>query len=96
MPFSFGIDDINRGDSVSTQCSIAHGDFPIKIEWFVNDKPVTHYDNEILIAKLGKRVSALTIDSVDAKHVGNYTCVASNKAGIVNYTAQLIINGTRT
>lgn len=81
---------------MSTQCSIAHGDFPIKIEWFLNDKPIAHYDNEILIATLGKRVSALTIESVDAKHVGNYSCMASNKAGTVNFTAQLIINGIFT
>lgn len=42
---------------------------------------------------LGKKLSAMTIESVNGKHAGNYTCQASNKAAIVNYTAALIVNG---
>lgn len=33
------------------------------------------------------------IDSVNARHVGNYTCKARNLWASSTYTAQLIVNG---
>lgn len=47
----------------------------------------------ISTVKLGKRTYALTIDSVSGKHAGNYTCEASNEAGVERYSASLIVNG---
>ena len=37
--------------------------------------------------------SFLTIGSVEPRHDGNYTCVASNAAASTNYTAQLHVDG---
>lgn len=42
---------------------------------------------------LGKKSSAMTIESVNDNHAGNYTCKASNNAYSVNYTAELVVNG---
>lgn len=50
----------------------------------------------ISTVKLGKRNSVMTIESVNGRHAGNYTCQASNFAATVNYTAVLVINGTTT
>ena len=43
----------------------------------------------------GKRTSLLTIDSVMARHAGNYTCKAKNLAASVTYSTQLIVNGLK-
>jgi len=36
----------------------------------------------------------LSIDSVQARHAGKYSCRAKNHAAAVNYTTELIVNGT--
>jgi len=43
--------------------------------------------------KGGKRNSVLSIDSVQARHAGKYSCRAKNHAAAVNYTTSLIVNG---
>lgn len=35
----------------------------------------------------------LSIDSVQARHAGRYSCRAKNHAAAVNYTTELIVNG---
>ena len=42
---------------------------------------------------VGSRTSILMIENVGHRHRGNYTCLASNKAGNVSHTAELKING---
>lgn len=44
--------------------------------------------------KLGQRSLALNIDSISDNHRGNYTCEASNAAGVARYSALLNVNGT--
>lgn len=92
-PFYFGDKISNFADSASVQCLVTSGDFPIQFKWLFNKRPI----NEIFgvsTVKLGKRTYALTIDSVSGKHAGNYTCEASNDAGVERYSAELIVNGT--
>lgn len=38
--------------------------------------------------------SNLVFKDVSSRHSGQYTCVASNSAAKVNYTAELIVKGT--
>jgi len=94
MPFSFGEDSINAGDVVSVQCTVAKGDSPIKISWFFNSTEIESSD-EIVISKISKKVSALTIESARAVHMGEYTCVAKNAAGASNFTTHLHVNGSQ-
>lgn len=68
------------------------GDMPIEFKWLFNSRPV-HEISGITTIKLGNRNAVLNIDSVSAKHAGNYTCFASNRAATLNYTSQLIVNG---
>lgn len=49
----------------------------------------------ISIVKLGKRSLALNIDSISDNHRGNYTCEASNAAGVARFSALLNVNGTQ-
>lgn len=74
-------------------CLISSGDQPIDIEWLFNDYGISTYSG-ITVVKGGKRTSILTIDNVHARHAGNYTCKAKNYAAAVNYTAELIVNGS--
>lgn len=90
MPFSFGDEPSNFGDSATVQCSVPSGDFPIDIAWLLNGMLIEGDK----VAKFGKRVLLLNIDAVSGSHAGNYTCVASNLAGQVEHTAALIVNGT--
>lgn len=83
---------MNSGDTASATCTIAKGDVPIRIVWFLNDRPVSDVAG-ILTNRIGKRITTLSIDSVDAHHVGAYTCSATNKAGVANYTTRLVVNG---
>uniref|UniRef100_A0A6P4E5G6 Down syndrome cell adhesion molecule-like protein 1 homolog n=1 Tax=Drosophila rhopaloa TaxID=1041015 RepID=A0A6P4E5G6_DRORH len=94
-PFDFGDTPTNVEDSVSVMCLIANGDLPIDIEWFFNDYGISSYSG-INVVKGGKRNSVLSIDSVQARHAGKYSCRAKNHAAAVNYTTELIVNGTPT
>lgn len=91
MPFSFGDEPSNYGDSASIQCSVTSGDFPIDIIWLLSGRPID--DGLVSIGKMGKRLSILNIDAVTARHAGNYTCLASNLAGAVDHSDVLIVNG---
>lgn len=92
VPFSFGDDPSNFGDSASVQCSVTTGDFPIDIVWLLNGKEIKH-NLQVSISKFSKRLHFLSIDAVTAKNMGNYTCVASNLAGASNHTSVLIVIG---
>lgn len=47
----------------------------------------------LVVTKVSKKVSTITIDSVQENHSGQYTCIAENKAGSSQYTAVLNVNG---
>lgn len=91
-PFDFGGEPANFEDSSSITCLVLIGDLPIDIEWLFNDYPINSYSG-IVIVKGGKKASVLTIESVNGRHAGNYTCLAKNSAGAVSYSANLIVNG---
>jgi Immunoglobulin domain len=92
VPFSYGDETTNAGDSASVTCSVVKGDTPIAINWFFNGTEIISSE-EITISKISKKVSALTIESARAEHVGEYTCVAKNAAGATNFSSYLLING---
>lgn len=66
---------------------------PINITWLHNNITMQPFGTGITILKSGKRASVLTIDAVHAGHVGEYTCMAENRAGKANHTAELHVNG---
>ena len=92
MPFYFEDGPASSGQDITVTCAVPEGDLPIDIQWYLNDQEVARYRG-ITAAKFGKRNMVLNIESVTADHSGNYSCVASNKAGSVSYTTDLKVYG---
>lgn len=83
---------MNYGDTVSVTCTIAGGDLPLNVHWTLNGKLLESY-LEIITEKRGKRINNLMVDTVAAKHAGNYTCIAENAAGVAQHSAELVVIG---
>lgn len=93
MPFYFGDDSFNSGDSTAINCMVVKGDLPIQIKWTLNGQPVVTGKNELQVARLSSKLSSLTIDSISGRHRGTFKCIASNEAGTTDYSSDLKING---
>lgn len=91
--FSFGDEPLNFGESASAQCTISGGDLPMEVKWTLNGMDIPSY-LEVSTSKIGKRINILSIESVKADHAGNFSCIASNRAGIAEFTAPLIVIGS--
>ncbi|XP_076265907.1 Down syndrome cell adhesion molecule 1 isoform X37 [Rhynchophorus ferrugineus] len=89
-PFSFGDEPSSTGETVTVQCTISTGDLPVVFSWMLNGRAIVQNDN-VNIAGFGKKVSVLNIDSISETEAGNYTCIATNKAGINSFSAELIV-----
>lgn len=92
-PFTFGSDELNEGDTAAIQCIVLKGNIPLKIDWFFNGDLINEHDLSVKILKMGPKISGLNVESVDRKHIGNYTCIVNNLAGRKEYSAFLNING---
>jgi hypothetical protein len=99
LPFSFGDEEVNFDETVSATCTITKGDLPIHIWWTLADSydSIAEYNissnDGIVISKAGNKLSVLNIEAVKARHRGNYSCYARNKAGVAKHSAYLSVNG---
>ncbi|XP_048260976.1 Down syndrome cell adhesion molecule-like protein Dscam2 isoform X41 [Bombus terrestris] len=93
LPFAFGDEPASWGELVSVTCSVAKGDQPLEISWAFNGTPIdSHHGSDVVIGSTNKKNSVLTIESVAARHAGEYTCSASNRAGATTHSSQLTVN----
>lgn len=92
VPFDFGESAVYSGDMASVLCTVHKGDFPIEIFWTLNGRDLAQIPG-VNVLRTNKRISQLSIDSVDAAHAGEYTCKAVNQAGIAEHAAYLRVNG---
>lgn len=91
-PFTFGDEPMNQDEPVSISCTLSGGDLPINVSWTLNGAEIESW-HEILTETRGKRINVLMIESLKAKHAGNYSCIAENAAGTVVHSSELIVNG---
>lgn len=73
-------------------CGVSRGDAPISLRWLKDGEPFP----VILAANitlLDQYSSLLSILSLTASHTGDYTCVATNSASEMRYTANLQVKG---
>lgn len=92
VPFNFGDEAVNSGDMASVICTVHKGDFPIETTWTLNGRNLEHTEG-VTIMRTNKRISQLSIDSVDATHAGEFICRATNRAGVTEHSAYLRVNG---
>lgn len=93
LPIAFGDAVVNAGDVVAVQCMVLKGDLPLVIEWRHNNVSIVN-SPAINVLKTSARISTLNIESVRADHRGHFECVASNRAGRAESSAELMVNGT--
>ncbi|XP_076173906.1 Down syndrome cell adhesion molecule 1 isoform X43 [Ptiloglossa arizonensis] len=93
LPFSFGDEPASWAELISVTCTVTKGDQPLEISWAFNGTPIdSRHGSDVVIASTNKKNSVLTIESVAARHAGDYTCSASNRAGATTHSARLIVN----
>ena len=93
MPFFFGDEPTNYGESTAVQCMVTKGDLPLDITWTLNNESLSSNDVGMIIVKMSPRLSSLSIDSINGNHRGIIKCIAKNNAGIAEYAALLQVNG---
>ena len=92
VPFNFGSKTVNEGDYAQVLCTVRRGDDPISLRWSLKGDIVSS-EPSLNTAQIGPRASILSINSVGYRHSGTYTCTASNPAGVVSHSAELLVNG---
>ena len=95
VPFSFGDQPVNQGDSAQLMCAVNKGDRPFSITWSLKGDIISS-DPVLTTTMFGTQTSILMISSVDYQHSGVYTCRAENQAGIKTHSAELRVNGILT
>ncbi|KAM7294611.1 hypothetical protein ISCGN_024117 [Ixodes scapularis] len=74
---------------VVVHCVVLEGDEPFKFSWLKDG--IALASNRKVQVKVSEAVSSLTITTVDAEDIGNYTCVVRNAAGSDSFTSQLLV-----
>lgn len=92
IPFTFGDKPRSEGQSATVTCSV-DGDKPVGVQWMLNDKEIDGSMN-VSVIPLGDAGSIIAIPHVTAQHMGWYTCIAKNSAGVTQHSAQLAVTGT--
>ncbi|KAJ8924819.1 hypothetical protein NQ315_000973 [Exocentrus adspersus] len=90
-PFSFQ-DGLSEGMRTRTVCGVSKGDPPLVVSWLKDGQPLTP-NLGVNVSALDPYSSLLSISSLDSRHSGDFTCVASNPASEVRYTAKLQVKG---
>ncbi|GAB6020837.1 Down syndrome cell adhesion molecule-like protein 1 [Chamberlinius hualienensis] len=91
VPFAFQGDHVFEGALARLTCVVYQGDLPLKINW-MKDGITIPTDLGASIHQIDTYTSILTIDHVELKHGGNYTCIAQNQAAATRHTASLVVN----
>ncbi|XP_039148175.1 Down syndrome cell adhesion molecule-like protein Dscam2 isoform X32 [Drosophila simulans] len=92
MPFVFGEEPSNYGDSTAVQCMVFKGDTPLQLHWTLNGQPITNEHVGIRIIKMSPKLSSLSIDAINGQHRGLFKCIATNAAGTSEQSAELMVN----
>lgn len=93
MPFYFGDESFNSGDSTAVNCMISKGDLPLNIKWALNSQPIVNGQHGVVILKISSRLSSLSINSISGEQRGIFKCIAENDAGSDEYESELKVNG---
>ncbi|XP_023220980.1 titin-like [Centruroides sculpturatus] len=90
-PFHF-TSDVREGQRQQVTCTVTKGDSPFSFEWKKDNVDTKKFSGINIVDVAITDTSLLNIPSVQAEHIGNYTCIVSNSEGTDSYTAVLLMN----
>lgn len=93
QPFSFSDEPSNTGEMAAVFCLVPKGDLPLEIRWTLNSAPIISGEHGFSLSRMNARTSSLNIESLGGIHRGVYKCIAKNKAGTNEFSAELHVNG---
>ncbi|XP_063893549.1 cell adhesion molecule Dscam1 isoform X18 [Helicoverpa armigera] len=85
-------ESVFAGEPVQLNCHVSKGDLPLSIKWHFHGFENTSSHLDIMTNKMTSRTSFLSISAATASHSGNYTCVATNRAGSTNHSTVLNVH----
>lgn len=91
MPIQSMTNVLREGMRAAISCQILEGDLPVSFRWERNGKQILGTGNE-LIRRLDEYSTSLVIEKISSDYSGNYTCIASNVAGVEKFTVPLTVN----
>lgn len=91
MPIQAMTNMLREGMRAAISCQILEGDLPVSFRWERNSKQILGTGNEI-IRRLDEYSTSLVIEKISSEYSGNYTCTASNVAGLEKFTVPLTVN----
>ena len=95
VPFSRRTSSLQKGERITLTCTIAKGDSPINILWQKDQENIQSSEKgDIKVIAFDEFNSMLTIEDLDVRHIGNYSCLASNSAGTAIHYQTVHVNGT--
>jgi hypothetical protein len=92
MPIASMTNMYREGMRATISCIILEGDLPVSFKWERNGKQIFGTGNNEIVRRLDEYSSNLVIEKISSDHSGNYTCIASNNAGVEKYTVPLTVN----
>lgn len=90
-PFSFS-GDLHLGHRTAVICTVTTGDPNFNFEWY-KDEVLLQENDKISIKSVDEFTSILTLKRLDSDSNGNYTCRASNSAGLDQKSELLTMKG---
>lgn len=91
FPLQSMTDMLREGMRAALSCQILEGDLPVSFRWERNGKPILGTGIEV-IRRLDEYSTSLVIEKISSEFSGNYTCIASNVAGVEKFMVPLTVN----
>ncbi|XP_053206048.1 cell adhesion molecule DSCAML1-like isoform X1 [Panonychus citri] len=95
QPFTFP-NEVNLNQPILViNCIVSSGDVPITFEWLKDGQSIQaeNNNNVDIDVRNHEMYSILEMKNLKSKHIGNYTCVASNRFGTESFTSSLLMKG---